>query len=46
VIAHLGSGYSTFDSGLHGKLEAKWLFPKEKATLEDPKTAKIESKML
>jgi hypothetical protein len=39
-------GYSIFDSGPDRKLEAAWLFPQEKATLHDPKTATTKSKLL
>jgi hypothetical protein len=46
VIAHLGSGYSIFDSGPHGKQDDKWLFPKEKTTLHDSRTKTSESEML
>jgi hypothetical protein len=38
--------YSIFDSAVDRKLEAKWLFPQEKATLFHLKTATCESKML
>jgi len=38
--------YSIFDSALYRTLEAKWLFPQEKATFLDLQTSTCESKML
>jgi hypothetical protein len=38
--------YSIFDSALDRKPETKWLFAREKATLNDLQTATYESKML
>jgi hypothetical protein len=46
VIVHNGSGYSIFDSGPQGKLQANWLPPIEEAILHDPITTTSESKML
>jgi hypothetical protein len=40
------SHYSIFDSALYRNLEAEWIFPQEKATLQDLQTATCESKML
>jgi hypothetical protein len=40
------AAYSIFDSSLYRNLEAKWLFPQEKATLLDLVTPTSESKML
>jgi hypothetical protein len=46
MIAHRGYSYSIFDSGLCGKLQAKWLLLKEETSLHAPKAATSESKML
>ena len=40
------ASYSIFDSALYRNLEAEWIFPQEKATLQDLQTATCESKML
>jgi hypothetical protein len=40
-----GSSYSIFDSALYRKLDAKWLFLQEKATMQDFKISTRESKM-
>jgi len=38
--------YSGFDSALYRKLDAKWRFPQENATLHDLKVPTCESKPL
>jgi len=40
------AGYSGFDSALYRKLDAKWRFPQENATLHDLKVSTCESKPL
>jgi hypothetical protein len=45
-VLHSLRGYSIFDSALYRNLEAKWLFPQEKAAFLDLKMATNESKML
>ena len=45
ILSRTGGGYSIFDSALYGKLEAKWLFPQEKATSHDLQMIISESKM-
>jgi hypothetical protein len=44
--SEMRAGYSIFDSALFRNLEAEWIFPQEKATLQDLQTATCESKML
>jgi radical SAM protein with 4Fe4S-binding SPASM domain len=46
ILVETMANQSIFDSGLYKKLEAKWLFPQEKATSHNLQTPTSESKML